>query len=329
MPPTMPDQQPAGRDDVTTLRWAVRSDGVGGFVFVNNYERLKSMPAKKGVQFTLQLASRSFMFPAEPATIPADSCFLWPFNFDLGRGVRLAWATAQPICAVDDDEVRTVFFAETTGVPAQFAFEQADSGVTVRSVEPGRAVALTLPAVGDGRVQIVLLSDADSLALWKGTWQGRDRVFLTRAGLIIDGDMLRLASPDPAELTVGICPTPVSVKTEAGMLEVVPDGVFARCTAVVPRAVTPQVELDSIQTAGPPRTIPLGAIRQAVAAAPEDADFKKAAVWRIKLPADLDMDTDPIASEPSGASRISRSIRPESWRRHDKGRSLNLYGDPP
>ena len=45
------------------------------------------------------------------------------------------------------------------------------------------------------KVQIVLLNNADSLALWKGDWQGGERVFLTGAGLLLDGDNLRLTSP--------------------------------------------------------------------------------------------------------------------------------------
>jgi hypothetical protein len=38
----------------------------------------------------------------------------------------------------------------------------------------------------------------------------------------------------------------------------------------------------------------MGKIKQAVAAAPVDSDFEAAAVWRIKLPANLDMSLDPI-----------------------------------
>jgi hypothetical protein len=52
--------------------------------------------------------------------------------------------------------------------------------------------------------------------------------------------------------------------------------------------------LEEVQPAGPPRNIPPGKIKQPVAAEPEDADFTQAAVWRIKLPADLDLNTDPI-----------------------------------
>jgi len=49
-----------------------------------------------------------------------------------------------------------------------------------------------------------------------------------------------------------------------------------------------------VQAAGPPREIPIGKIGQPVATAPVDPDFEKAAVWRIKMPADVELDTDPI-----------------------------------
>jgi beta-galactosidase len=294
MPAVMPDQRPSGRDDITTLRWAVRSDGSSGYVFVNNYQRLKAMPAKEGVQFALKLPEDSLTFPDKPITVPAGSCFFWPFNFDLGRGVKLTWATAQPVCAINDDDVRTIFFAETPGVPAQFAFKQDGSNVDVRSIKPGTDSALKLSSSDGGTVQIVLLDDAGSLALWKGTWQGQERVFLTRAGLVFDGDTLHLTSSNPAELTFSVYPAPAAVTVGGKLLTGQSDGVFSRFTPAVPNEVNFQAEFESIQPAGPARTISLGKIRNPVAEAPVDADFAQAAIWRIKLPNDIDLRADPI-----------------------------------
>ncbi len=42
----LPDDRPRGKDDEETLRWAARSDGRSGFIFVSNHERLKTLPAK-------------------------------------------------------------------------------------------------------------------------------------------------------------------------------------------------------------------------------------------------------------------------------------------
>jgi hypothetical protein len=307
MPATMPEQRPQGRDDVETLRWSARSDGHSGFVFVNNYQRLKQLGPKPNTQFTIKLPDGSITFPNAPVTIPANDCFIWPFNLDLGNGIRLEWATAQPITAVDDGNTRTFFFAATKGVTPQFAFddktvklktesakiENNHGQIIARTDSPGTDVALK--ATSNGKtIQIVVLDDAASLSLWKGNWQGRDRVFLTRAGLVLDGNDLRLTSTDPGDLTVGIYPAPASVTSTNRKLKGKADGIFGRFTPAAPNEVAFKADFKTVQPADPPRNIPLGAIDKPVAAAPLDADFAQAAVWDIHLPANLDVKLDPI-----------------------------------
>jgi hypothetical protein len=308
MPTTLPEPGPLVKNDFDTLRWSVRSDGNSGFVFVNNYQRLQDMPPKMDVQFVIQLACGPMVFPPSPVTIPSDACLIWPFNLDLGQSVRLLWATVQPLTAMDDGLVRTLFFSETEGVPAQLAF--ATSGPTVEALtghlthdnnttvisglKPGTGVAARLRSTDGHSVQIVVLDQADSLALWKGAFQGRDRVFLTKAGLVLDGNQLRLTSTHPADLNLAICPAPESLASMDGELTPKAEGVFQRFTPRVPREVLYKAAIKSIQAAGQPREIPLGKIQQSVAAAPLDADFEKAAVWRVLLPDDIALGADPI-----------------------------------
>ncbi|MGP8202298.1 MAG: beta-galactosidase [Limisphaerales bacterium] len=308
MPATMPDQRPHGKNDFDTLRWSVRSDGQSGFVFVDNYQRLQDMPPKKDVQFVIHLPSGPLIFPQTPVTIPSGACLIWPFNLDLGQGVRLAWATAQPLTAVDDGNARTVFFAETEGVPAQFAFapngpplevisghpSRSKDASVIRDIMPGTGVAARFLLAGGRSLQIVVLDTKDSLALWKGDLQGRDRVFLTDAGLVLDGDSLRLTSTNPGDLSVAIYPAPSSLESQSMKLEAQTEGVFGRYAPSAPRAVNLKAAVKKVQDAGPPREIPIGKIEQPVATAPLDPDFEKAAVWRVKIPADIDLGMDPI-----------------------------------
>jgi beta-galactosidase len=285
MPASLPDVRPGPNGDTSTLRWAVRSDGASGYVFVNNYERSREMPAKRGVQFTLRLPSGPLTFPDAPVDVAADSLFFWPFNLDLGHGVRLRYATAEPVCAVDEAGVRTVFFAETGGVAPQFAVE---GEAAVRRASPGRGAAFRIPGTDGSSVQVVLLSDSDSLALWKGAFQGRDRVFLTKAGLVLDGDTARLTSGERSDLSLGIYPAP------AGVAGGEPDGIFTRYRPAPPAAISFAASFALVQAAGSAREIPIGRISEPVATEPTDSDFKKAAVWRIRLPAGIDMASDPI-----------------------------------
>jgi len=166
MPVSLPDAAPTDKSDLDTLRWAARSDGNSGYIFVNNYQRLQPMLAKRDVQFKLSLSGGEFVFPEKPVWIPADEFFFWPFNLDLS-GVKLVYATAQPVCQVVDGNVRTVYFAETPGVKAEFVFENGGKEVRFENVKPGRKVAGRLKTGKGGVVQFILLSEADSLALQK------------------------------------------------------------------------------------------------------------------------------------------------------------------
>ena len=171
MPATLPDLLVTNKNDFATVRWAARSDGNSGYVFVNNYQRLQPMPAKENVQFKLSLSDGELVFPTKPVTIPADEFFFWPFNLDLG-GVKLIYATAQPICKIEDGKNNTFYFAETPGVPAEFVFDENElvgqaSPRAVFNVKPDRKAAIKLKTKSGNEIQIVLLNEADSLALQK------------------------------------------------------------------------------------------------------------------------------------------------------------------
>ncbi|MDI1336724.1 MAG: beta-galactosidase [Lacunisphaera sp.] len=242
MDTVLPDQRAKGKDDTTTLRWAARSDGQSGFVFVNNYERSRALPAKDGVQFALKLANGSTVtFPAAPVSIPADARFIWPFNLDLGGGITLRWATAQPLAIRHEGAVRTIYFAATHGLAPQFCFgpdvdplgpaaTASDDAGKVYELAPGSVTAVSNVRRDTTQVlRLAVLSESDSLAF----------------GLKISPPMPRIA-----------------------------------------------VAYEQIKTAGPLRKIAPGKIQQPVAAAPVDADFADAAVWRITVPRDDDLAAD-------------------------------------
>ena len=283
LPATFPAERPTSRDDVDTLRWSVRSDGRAGFIFVNNYERLRSLPAKPGVSFALDLPSGRVAFPAGPVTVPADTNFIWPFGLELAPGVHLDHATARLVCQLDEGKARTVFFAATPGIPAEFAF----NGQAAKTVSPGRGVALRVPGADGAGLRVVRLDEADSLALWKTPWRGRERVFLTRAGLVVDGDALRLSSENPADLALAVFPALDAAAPSEGIFQVL------RPPAVAP-AGTLALQVTPLREAGPAREIPLGWTTPPVAVAPVDADFAAAAAWRVPLPPGFDAGATPL-----------------------------------
>lgn len=104
-------------DDISSLRYGMRTDGRSGFVFINHYQRLTDLKDIENVV----IDTGTVEFP--PINVKGDVSFFMPFNMDLG-GKNLEYATAQPLCRQGD----TYFFAEISGIKAEYKFtgEKAD-----------------------------------------------------------------------------------------------------------------------------------------------------------------------------------------------------------
>lgn len=89
----MPDKAPSSKDDINTLRCALRSDGNSGFLFINNHIRLHKMPAHPAHGFNIEFNERTVSFSLD---IPEDRSFFIPVNISVG-GLDILYATAQPV----------------------------------------------------------------------------------------------------------------------------------------------------------------------------------------------------------------------------------------
>jgi len=298
----MTARMPAARGP---LNWAVRSDGGSAYIFVSHYQRLSPQPDRENVQFQIKLSNGDITVPSEPVTIPDNTRFFWPLNLDLG-GIKLISASAQPVCQIDDRATRYSVFKQTAAIPAEFVFDGAtatldsstgnattgNSQILVRNVQPGLGAAIRLRGRDGRRHIVILLDEATSLNLWKAHWQGRERLFLTRATLLLDGPTLslRTESPeDPDDCSVAIFPAPAGLTHGHSAVPARDDGLFRRFSPRVAPIASLHAIVEQIQPAGPPRTIPIApsvpSRQQGMAMQPEDADFPQAAVWHVKLPA--------------------------------------------
>ena len=91
MEASFPSPQDIKKGDDSQLRWAVRSEkSTSAFIFVNNYERLQSLSAKKDVV----LEACGVKLPK--LTIPSGCMAIFPVNVD---GIK--YATAQLVAKRD------------------------------------------------------------------------------------------------------------------------------------------------------------------------------------------------------------------------------------
>ena len=106
MEASFPCKQDIEKGDDSFLRWAVRSKDGSGFIFVNNYERLQNLSAKKGVR----LEACGVRLPQ--LTIPAGAICIFPVNIE---GIK--FATAQLIAKRDGN----IYLEQIKGIPTTLA----------------------------------------------------------------------------------------------------------------------------------------------------------------------------------------------------------------
>ena len=106
MEASFPCQQDIQKGDDSFLRWAVRSKDGSGFIFINNYERLQNLSAKKGVM----LEACGVKLPK--LDVPAGTMCILAINIE---GIR--YATAQLIAKRDGK----IYLEQIKGIPTTLA----------------------------------------------------------------------------------------------------------------------------------------------------------------------------------------------------------------
>ena len=122
MEASFPAPQDIKKGDDSHLRWAVRSKGNSGYIFINNYERLQNLSAKKN----MVLEACGVALPK--LTIPAGCMAIFPVNVD---GIK--YATAQLVAKRDGK----IYLMQIPGIPTTICMQNGKvlKNVKVRGTE--------------------------------------------------------------------------------------------------------------------------------------------------------------------------------------------------
>ncbi len=105
--------------DLETLRFAVRTDGKAGFLFVNNFQDHLTMPDRKE-EVVLKTAEDTYRFTV---SLSSEENAVLPFRFDMD-GILLRRAHAQPVLRTEAGGRPLYVFMIPEGMDGEFLFEQ-------------------------------------------------------------------------------------------------------------------------------------------------------------------------------------------------------------
>jgi beta-galactosidase len=135
MPSSLPVVRPSGVEDSQTLRWALRSDGDSGFLFIAWHQPHVPLPTYRGARFQVD----SLVLPSRPVDVPAGTLARWPLGLTVG-GVRLDWVTASAVTVLPGP---TLVLTASSGVPVEYAIDGVAHALTP-SRTPVRLAGLDL-----------------------------------------------------------------------------------------------------------------------------------------------------------------------------------------
>lgn len=301
MIPHAPSALPKSPADFSVPRVSVRTKGDSGFLFMNNYVREASMPARDGFQVEVKLPDSSLLIPKTPIDIPSGKYFIWPFNLNL-EGVTLRYATAQLFTKLANDGSPIYFFHCTLGIRCEFSFA-GEAGTTVKAIHGkvieggGMLNVVDLVPSLDTRIsifknqnkvaQMVVLTEQEAEDGWKSSLQGKDRIVFTDQQYFETPTQIVLRSDQVPSFAFQVFPaTDHGLHASAPLESHRDDGDILQSSAklaAVKVSVT-QTKIASAKTVPPVKVGPPISWRpQGVAEAPTDSEFADAAEWSLKV----------------------------------------------
>lgn len=179
--------------DLHTLRYAVRTDGKRGFLFINNYQDHAQMPDREDEEVVLQLSGEEIAYQFG---ISGEENAVLPFHFDMD-GIDLVQATAQPLLRIAPDGEVTYVFLIPDGMQAGFVFEDGTR------IDGEKKSVYTLPKAvrahsftvskEDIQVKILVLDRETANQMFHISG---DRLVFTQGSLLESEEGLRLETTD-------------------------------------------------------------------------------------------------------------------------------------
>lgn len=280
MAPRLPAVLPSSPADLATPRWALRSRGDAGFVFVSNHIRQHATEPWRAVRFELQLPSGPLTFPSQPIDVPTGAHFIWPVNLPL-QDARLVYATAQPVARAVVEGVETWVLAAEPGIAVELQLAgvrkvraqgaQVSEGL-VTGLTPGLAAEVDLETAAGRHLRLLVLTRAQAEGLLVTPRAGGDVLITSPDAVWLQAGRLQLRRRGEPELRFASWPA----LQRGGQVE----GRFSHQRVAVAPMKVPAVQAQPLRSA---RALPPPALtgpRQSVVA-PAPELYGRSAAWRL------------------------------------------------
>jgi hypothetical protein len=244
-------------NDVRSLRLCARVKDGAGYVFLNNFQDHLEMP-DKNFSLDLNLPYEQLRIPREGTlTLKSDVCCLLPFHMSLA-GVRLVYATVQPLTVLHTDAETHYFFFAPEGIEVEYCLAsdtyhqlQGDARIIAEvdgkayvTVDPGAEHSFTLTTLDGKSVRVTTLTRIEAEHAWYGPAWGSERLIISNSNLFFSSQSVELRSQGEAEMILTVFPAVIDwpLKARGGTLTIDHQGIASRLRVSSP-VRKPEIQL--------------------------------------------------------------------------------------
>lgn len=193
---------PEDNNQPTDLQYALRVNKDTGFLFVSNYYRGYTNSTKRDVQFHIQLKQDLIKIPSKPINIEDKTVFVWPVNMPMDNTL-LTYATAQPICSLENKNITDWYFYKTDHKESEFLFASKNiksiyvnkkritnttKGFLVKTELTGLENPIIITQTNGEKQRVFVLSEKQKDMFWRFKTPSKTYGFISTANLVMDQD---------------------------------------------------------------------------------------------------------------------------------------------
>ncbi len=202
MRPYIPLDSAKDSYDRHSLRYATRTNGQSGFIFLSNYQDHLNMKDHNDLSIQIKMNDDLIKIPEKGVfQLASGVSGIMPYKMDMG-GHELIYSTCQPITFLDINNTRTYFFAAIKGIKPEYKFRDLDLIIKRADV----ISSFKLQSHQGQEICVYTLPWHEALNLYKGNFRGKDRIFISDGDFMIKDNQIILETKGEKDLTLQIYP---------------------------------------------------------------------------------------------------------------------------
>lgn len=210
-------------ENTKTLRYAVRSDGDKGYLFMHNFQDHVVMNDLQDLKISISTKTGTITFPETGTfTLKAGSSAIFPFNTNFDN-VPVHMATVQPFCRFTNKGKKYNVLTTIDGIAPEIVFKGKEkvtgSGIKTTIRNGNTVVAFASDKMTEfevNEVSFLILSNDDAKNAYLPGKANDEKLIISKALVLEDTDELTLISNNEENIDLTVYPASSSLNTKEG-----------------------------------------------------------------------------------------------------------------